>query len=141
LPGIVGRCKSAVIPERLTEVVCDADELEVNVSEAGLNVTDGIKPEVEMVEALNVTVPVKPLLGATAMVTEGMVPPAATVVLALLPLIVNAGPLGVSEKSGQLLEVTVTISGVVFTEPFDEIVAPPESPAPPAGSAGPLEPA
>ena len=85
--------------------------------------------------AEKVTVPVKPLIAAAAMVTGGMVPPAATETDAEDPDIVNPVPLGVRLKSGQEEAVTCTSTGLVSIEPLDVTPAPPVSPAPAASSA------
>src|SRR6185437_15789545 len=63
LPGSAGSCMLAVMPDRLTVVVCELDEPPLNVSVAGLNATAGVKPEVDTTDALNVTVPAKPFVG------------------------------------------------------------------------------
>jgi len=59
LPGKAGACRLAVIPDKASVVVCELDELPLNVSAAGLNATVGVKPEVDTTDALNVTVPAK----------------------------------------------------------------------------------
>ena len=93
-----------------------------------------------MTVAENVTTPVNPLIGAAAIVTGGMVPPAATVRLALLPDTVTPVPLGVTEKSGQELFDTCTSIGETTTEPLEDSPAPPVYPDSPVASAGPFEP-
>jgi hypothetical protein len=87
---------------------------------------------VVVVAAVKTTVPVKLLTGARVIVTGGIVPPAATDTVGVAEVIV---------KSGQVPEETVTINGVVTTEPFEATPAPPVTPASPAASTGPFEPA
>jgi hypothetical protein len=91
---------------------------------------------------VKLTVPVKLFKGATVNVTGGIVPPdeTATVALVLLTEMVALlvfVPLGVTEKSAHVPDVTVTISGFVMIEPF---VEKPELVGWPAGSAGPFDP-
>ena len=84
-----------------------------------------------VVAAVKTTVPVKLFSEPRVIVTGGIVPPAATDTVGVAEVIV---------KSGQVPEETVTINGVVTTEPF-ETAAPPVPPASPAASTGPFEPA
>src|SRR6185437_6645992 len=86
LPGNAGSRRLAVMPDRLTVVVCELEELPLNVNVAGLNATVGVNPDVDTTDALNVTVPANPFTGAIVRVTGGTVPPAATFTVALVPL-------------------------------------------------------
>ena len=42
LPGAAGKCRSAVIPDKVIVVDCDAEEPDVKVREVGLNVMVGV---------------------------------------------------------------------------------------------------
>jgi hypothetical protein len=127
------------MPDRVSVVLAVVVD-EVIVTDVGLNVSVGEYPVVDVAVAENETTPVNPLISVAAMVTGGMVPPAATLRLALLPDTVTPEPLGVTEKSGQELFDTCTSIGVTTTEPLDDVPAPPVYPASPEASAGPFEP-
>jgi hypothetical protein len=113
------------MPESVSEVVTGEEELIVTVGELKVNV--GAKPVVLVEMAENATVPVKLLVGVAVIVTAGIVPPAATVRLKLLPEAVTPAALGVRPKSGHVVLVTWTSTGWAVVEPF-------------AVRAGPIEP-
>jgi hypothetical protein len=127
LPGALGNCRFAVIPESVSVVVAAAGEL--IVTDAGLKLRPGMKFVVVVDVAVKTTVPVKLLTGVKVIVTGGIVPPRPTD---------TVGVVGVIVKSGHEPEVTVTMSGEVTTEPSGVTPAPLASAA---ASAGPFEPA
>lgn len=116
-PGAAGTFRSAVMPDSDSVVDWVPEGI---VTVVGLKVSVGTYPlVVDVTTPEKVTVPVKPYMAAAAMVTEGIVPPAATVTDAFELETVNPVPLGVRLKSGQALLLTCTSTGLTTNVPLD----------------------
>jgi hypothetical protein len=99
-------------------------EEEVMFTDGWLNVNVGMYPDVLVAMAEKFTVPVKLLAGVAVMVAAGIVPPAETVTPRVLPEDVPPAAVAVSAKSGQVVFVTWTTTGVVVLEPLAVRVGP-----------------
>jgi hypothetical protein len=98
----------------LSETEAVAGVVPVTLTDPGLIVTTGRTPEVLVTVEEKVTVPVKPLTGATVIVAVGMlVAPAAALRVGVVVLTV---------KVGQEPAVTLTVSGETSTEPVDGLI-------------------